>query len=107
MSDFINNLNQPMFECFGTPMTYLEAFGFVTGVICVLLTIQKNILNFPVGIVNSALLGVLFFNNRLFAFEEALNLQNSPWVKVSGSIQERVQAAKIAIFQLKHPLETH
>ena len=51
----------------GTTLTALEVLGFVTGIICVWLTVHKNIWNFPIGILNSALLGLLFFDGRLFA----------------------------------------
>lgn len=45
----------------------VEAFGFITGATCVWLTVFENVWNFPIGIANSVLLGVLFLQQRLFA----------------------------------------
>jgi nicotinamide mononucleotide transporter len=47
--------------------TWLEAFSFVTGAVCVWLTVQQNIWNFPVGLANVAAYCVVFFRSRLFA----------------------------------------
>lgn len=44
-----------------------EAFGFVTGAVCVWLVVKENIWNFPVGIVNNSFFLVLFWRERLFA----------------------------------------
>jgi nicotinamide mononucleotide transporter len=44
----------------------LEAVSFVTGAICVWLTVKENIWNFPVGLVNTAAYSVVFFKARLF-----------------------------------------
>lgn len=67
MDGLFDFLNAPAFALWGTTLTRLEFFGFVTGIICVWLTVRKNIWNFPIGILNSALLGLLFFHSRLFA----------------------------------------
>jgi nicotinamide mononucleotide transporter len=45
----------------------LESIGFVTGVICVWLTVKENIWNFPVSLLNVAALCVVYFGSRLFA----------------------------------------
>ena len=47
--------------------TRLEAFSFVTGAICVWLTVKQNIWNFPVGLANVAAYCIVFFQARLFA----------------------------------------
>ena len=44
-----------------------EAFGFVTGAVCVWLVVKENIWNFPVGITNNSFFLVLFWRERLFA----------------------------------------
>lgn len=44
----------------------LEAVSFVTGAVCVWLTVRENIWNFPVGLVNTATFSVVFFEARLF-----------------------------------------
>jgi nicotinamide mononucleotide transporter len=65
--EFFALLNQPAFVLFATPLSYAECFGFMTGIICVWLTARRNILNFPFGIANAALLLLLFLDARLFA----------------------------------------
>lgn len=50
-----------------------DALGFVTGLLCVWLTAKANIWNFPMGILNSLILGVVFLEQRLFA-DSALQL---------------------------------
>lgn len=44
-----------------------ELLGFLSGLACVWLAGRGNILNFPVGLLNSALLLLLFWDARLFA----------------------------------------
>ena len=44
----------------------LEAVSFVTGAICVWLTVKENIWNFPMGMLNAATFSVVFFQARLF-----------------------------------------
>ena len=46
--------------------TWLEAASFVTGALCVWLTVRENIWNFPIGLVNVATFSVVFFQARLF-----------------------------------------
>ena len=47
--------------------TWLEVAAFVTGAVCVWLTVKENIWNFPIGLVNCATFGFVFFESRLFA----------------------------------------
>jgi nicotinamide mononucleotide transporter len=49
------------------PLGLTETLGFVTGAVCVWLTVKENIWNWPIGIANSAFFVVLFFGARLFA----------------------------------------
>ncbi len=44
----------------------LEAVSFVTGAVCVWLTVKENIWNFPIGLLNTATYCVVFFQARLF-----------------------------------------
>lgn len=45
----------------------LEAVSFVTGALCVWLTVRESAWNFPVGLLNVATFAVVFFRARLFA----------------------------------------
>ncbi|MEZ4358985.1 MAG: nicotinamide riboside transporter PnuC [Kofleriaceae bacterium] len=47
--------------------SWLEAASFVTGAVCVWLTVRENIWNFPLGLANVATYSVVFFQARLFA----------------------------------------
>lgn len=47
--------------------TWLEAISFVTGAVCVWLTVKQSIWNFPIGLINVATFCVVFFQSRLFA----------------------------------------
>lgn len=67
MQELAAALNQTLFTLWGVPTSYAEVFGFATGLWCVWLAARRHILNFPVGIANSALLMFLFFEARLFA----------------------------------------
>jgi nicotinamide mononucleotide transporter len=47
--------------------TYLEAFAFITGALCVWLTVKESAWNFPISLINVAAFCVLYFNSRLLA----------------------------------------
>jgi nicotinamide mononucleotide transporter len=47
--------------------TWLEAASFVTGAICVWLTVRQSIWNFPIGLINVATYCVVFYRAALFA----------------------------------------
>jgi nicotinamide mononucleotide transporter len=49
------------------PISVTEVLGFVTGGVCVLLTVRESIWNWPIGLANNVLFFVLFFRGRLFA----------------------------------------
>jgi nicotinamide mononucleotide transporter len=40
--------------------------GFITGAVCVLLTVEQNIWNFPIGIANNIFFIILFLTSRLY-----------------------------------------
>lgn len=67
MHTIIDYLNRPFLTALGTTLSGVEVFGFVTGLLAVWLTARRNIWNFPIGIINAALLFLLFFDARLFA----------------------------------------
>jgi nicotinamide mononucleotide transporter len=49
------------------PFGLVEVFGFVTGAICVMLTVEESIWNWPIGLANNVFFVVLFADQRLYA----------------------------------------
>jgi nicotinamide mononucleotide transporter len=49
------------------PIAVAEAWGFVTGGICVWLVVRQHVWNWPIGLANNVFFFVLFFRGRLFA----------------------------------------
>jgi nicotinamide mononucleotide transporter len=49
------------------PIGIAEAWGFVTGGICVWLVVREHMWNWPVGLANNVFFFALFFHGRLFA----------------------------------------
>ena len=47
--------------------SWLEAFGFVTGAVCVWLTVKQSVWNFPLSLMNVAAFLFVFAQARLFA----------------------------------------
>ena len=60
-------LTRPVLVAGGMPMSWGDLGGFATGIVCVWLGTRANIWNCPVGILNSAILGLVFLQQRLFA----------------------------------------
>lgn len=54
-------------DVFGTPMTYIEIFGFVTGVLCVWLLGRERISNWPMGILQVTAYLFLFWDAGIYA----------------------------------------
>ena len=48
------------------PISLTEVLGFITGAVCVLLVIEQNIWNFPIGIANNIFFIILFLSSRLY-----------------------------------------
>ena len=57
----------------GTPVSWAELIGFVTGAVCVYLVARQNIWNWPIGIANNVVFILLFFTAGLYA-DSALQL---------------------------------
>ena len=47
--------------------TWLEAVSFVTGAVCVWLTVRESVWNFPIGMANVAAFALVFVDARLYA----------------------------------------
>ena len=60
-------LLEPAFTLGTTPTTWAELLGFVTGVVNVWLVVRQHIANWPIGIANVMLLGLIFLDGGLYA----------------------------------------
>jgi nicotinamide mononucleotide transporter PnuC len=67
LHDLLGPLLHAAFSIGGTPTTWAEVLGFVTGVINVWLVVRQNIWNWPIGIANVILLGLIFVDGGLYA----------------------------------------
>ena len=47
--------------------TWMEAISFVTGAVCVWMTVKENVWNFPIGLANEIAFFVVFARARLYA----------------------------------------
>jgi nicotinamide mononucleotide transporter len=63
----IDWLNSTALSAFGTPTTWAEVLGFATGLLNVWLLVRQHILNWPLGILNVALLMLVFWAAGLYA----------------------------------------
>ncbi|ORA27292.1 nicotinamide riboside transporter PnuC [Mycobacterium aquaticum] len=63
----VQPLNATLFVLGGDAVSWAELLGFVTGGLCVALTVRRHIANFPVGIANCVFFLVLFASARLWA----------------------------------------
>jgi len=63
----IHCLSTPVLTVWNMPLSWGDLSGFATGVLCVWLTVRAHIWNFPTGIANSLILGVVFLDQRLFS----------------------------------------
>lgn len=52
---------------FGVPTTWAEVLGFATGIVTVWLVVRQHVANWPIGIVNVALLMLVFWSAGLYA----------------------------------------
>ena len=89
-------LNTVLFTLWGDPVSLAELLGFVTGGLCVALTVRRSIANFPVGIANSAFFLVLFASARLWADSvellDSIGKQGGGWLKSTARLQPNAQA---------------
>ncbi len=64
---WLDGVTRPLWWIGGMPVSLGDLLGFATGLGCVWLTARANIWNFPLGILNSGILGLVFLEQRLFA----------------------------------------
>jgi nicotinamide mononucleotide transporter len=67
LAQWVAPLNHVLFDFGADAVSWAELLGFVTGAVCVVLTVRRHIANFPTGIANSAFFLVLFLSTRLWA----------------------------------------
>ena len=67
LAHLVDPLNAVSFTIGKDRVSWAELFGFVTGGLCVALTVRRSIGNFPVGIANNAFFLVLFASAQLWA----------------------------------------
>ncbi|WP_131743269.1 nicotinamide riboside transporter PnuC [Actinomadura roseirufa] len=60
-------LLDPAFHLGSVPTTWAELLGFATGAVNVWLVVRQNLLNWPIGIANVVLLGLVFLDGGLYA----------------------------------------
>ncbi|MFC4061119.1 nicotinamide riboside transporter PnuC [Planomonospora corallina] len=67
LAEFLDPLLQPALTLAGTPTSWAELLGFATGILTVWLVARQNIWNWPIGVVNVVLLGLVFLAVGLYA----------------------------------------
>jgi nicotinamide mononucleotide transporter PnuC len=67
LHDLLGPLLHPALHLGSTPTTWAEVLGFVTGAVNVWLVVRLSIANWPVGIANVVLLGLIFLDGGLYA----------------------------------------
>ena len=67
MVPWLQPLTAALLTVWGMPLSVGDLLGFASGIVCVGLTVRASIWNFPAGIVNSIVLGLVFLQTRLFA----------------------------------------
>ncbi|GAA4632671.1 nicotinamide riboside transporter PnuC [Actinoallomurus vinaceus] len=67
LHSLLGPLLHPAITLGGTPTTWAEVLGFATGVVNVWLVVRQHIANWPIGIANVVLLGLIFVDGGLYA----------------------------------------
>ncbi|GAA3440968.1 nicotinamide riboside transporter PnuC [Planomonospora venezuelensis] len=67
LAEFLGPLLRPAFTIAGAPTSWAELLGFATGILTVWLVARQNIWNWPIGVVNVTLLGLVFLAVGLYA----------------------------------------
>jgi nicotinamide mononucleotide transporter len=83
------------------PLSLVESLGFVTGAFCVLLVVDENIANFPLGLANNVFLFLVFLQARLYAdmtlqvFFFVLGVQGWWWWLHGGPRRDRLPISRM------------
>lgn len=67
MSAIVEVLLRVAFSIGSEPVTWLEIIGFVSGAVCVWLTVRQHILNWPIGLVQVVAYIFVFLDAKLYA----------------------------------------
>ncbi|TKK80724.1 nicotinamide mononucleotide transporter [Herbidospora galbida] len=67
MTDLLGPLLEPAFTLGGVPTSWAELLGFATGLLTVWMVARQNIWNWPLGVANVILLGLVFLTAGLYA----------------------------------------
>ncbi|WP_061297765.1 nicotinamide riboside transporter PnuC [Herbidospora cretacea] len=67
MTDLLGPLLDSAFTLGGVPTSWAELLGFATGLLTVWLVARQNIWNWPIGVANVVLLGLVFLTAGLYA----------------------------------------
>lgn len=61
------DINSTFFTLLNYPLSYIEFFGTLFGLLTVILAVRANILTWPTGIINELFFFILFFQVQLYA----------------------------------------
>lgn len=67
LTDVLGPLLEPAITLGGVPMSWAEVLGFATGVVTVWLVVRQHLWNWPIGVANVVLLGLVFLTSGLYA----------------------------------------
>ncbi|GAA4561438.1 nicotinamide riboside transporter PnuC [Planotetraspora kaengkrachanensis] len=67
LADLLGPLLEPAFTFRGVSTSWAEVLGFASGVLTVWLVVRQHISNWPIGIANVVLLGLVFLSAGLYA----------------------------------------
>ena len=60
-------IDNTFFTLLDYPISYLEFFGTIAGIIAVWLAAKSNILTWPIGLINIGLFFIIFFQVQLYS----------------------------------------
>jgi nicotinamide mononucleotide transporter len=63
----LNELNRTFLEIWGYPMSYLELFGTLSGLLTVWLAAKAHVLTWPTGLVNNLAFFLIFYQVQLYS----------------------------------------